>query len=291
MHNKALFIVNPISGGNDKTDIRNAVESYANERGIELLTFETTGEHDDEKIIAIFHKYKPNRIIVAGGDGTVKFTAETLGCEDVTIGFLAAGSANGLAADLNFPDNLEEQIEIAFGNHTMDVDMISINDVKSLHMSDVGLNAEMIKRYENGSIRGKLGYAIQAFNTLTSSEGPFNAKITANGKTIETEAKMIVMANSQKYGTGVTINPEGKMDDGRFEIVIMKTLDFSVISKFVMGNIPLDSGEVEIISTDEATISTDVPVHFQVDGEYCGEETKLDIRILHRQMKLAVPRP
>ncbi|RZJ31873.1 MAG: hypothetical protein EOO48_00780 [Flavobacterium sp.] len=102
---------------------------------------------------------------------------------------------------------------------------------------------------------------------------------------------MIVIANSQKYGTGVTINPMGKMDDGKFEIVIIKNLDLLVFGKIVSGNMPLDTGDVEIISTDHATIETDVPVHFQVDGEYCGEETKLDIRILKRELKIAVPRP
>lgn len=291
MEKKAMFVINPISGGNDKTEIKNAVETYASKHGIALILYETTGENDEEALVALYQEHRPDRIIVAGGDGTVKFTAETLGTEDVTIGFVAAGSANGLAVDLDFPGELEEQIEIAFGDNTMDVDMICINDMKSLHLSDIGLNAEMIKRYESGTMRGKLGYAIQAFNTLTTSEGPFNATIDVNGKTIETEAKMIVMANSQKYGTGVTINPSGKMDDGLFEIVIMKNLDFSVIRKFIMGNIPLDTGDVEIISTDKATIKTDVPVHFQVDGEYCGEETYLDIKLLHRQMRLAVPHP
>src|SRR6478672_2824313 len=221
MEKKALFVVNPISGGNDKTEIKTAVEAYAQEHNIELCVFETTGEDDEKAIVHLYKKHKPERIIVAGGDGTVKFAAETLGLEEVIIGFIAAGSANGLAVDLNFPNKLEEQIEIAFGDQTMDVDMICINEIKSMHLSDIGLNAEMIQKYENSTIRGKLGYAIQAFNTLTSSEAPFRATITANGQTIETEAKMIVMANSQKYGTGVTINPSGKMDDGIFEIVIL----------------------------------------------------------------------
>lgn len=289
MDRKALFVVNPISGGSDKAGIILAMETFASERKIGLVTYETTGENDQAAILKLFKKHKPERVIVAGGDGTIKFVAETLEAEDAIIGILPAGSANGLAVDLNFPPVLEEQLEIAFGDNTMEIDMICINEIKSLHLSDIGLNAEMIKNYENGTIRGKLGYAIQAVNTLTSSEGPFKAKIEANGQTIETEAKMIVMANSQKYGTGVTINPTGKMDDGLFEIVVMKNIDFSIISKFVMGNIPLETGEVEIITTDKATITTDVPVHFQVDGEYCGEETRLDIKIIHREMTLAVP--
>jgi diacylglycerol kinase (ATP) len=291
MEKKALFVINPISGGNDKTDIVNAVTFHAETNGIGLIPYETTGNNDEQAINKLYEQFKPERAIVVGGDGTVKFVAETLEHKDLIIGFIAAGSANGLAVDLNFPADLDTQIAIAFGDNTIDVDMICINGIKSLHLSDIGLNAEMIQKYENSNIRGKLGYAIQAINTLTSSEAPFHATITANGNTIKTDAKMIVMANSQKYGTGVTINPSGKMDDGLFEIVILKNLDFSVFSKIVMGNMPLDTGDVEIIATDKATITTDVPVHFQVDGEYCGEETNLEIRMLHRQMKLAVPRP
>jgi diacylglycerol kinase family enzyme len=44
---------------------------------------------------------------------------------------------------------------------------------------------------------------------------------------------------------------------------------------------PLDSVDVEIISTDKATVSTNVPVSFQIDGEYCGSETNLNIEILN----------
>jgi diacylglycerol kinase family enzyme len=49
---------------------------------------------------------------------------------------------------------------------------------------------------------------------------------------------------------------------------------------------PLDSVDVEIISTDKATVSTNVPVSFQIDGEYCGSETNLNIEILPKQLKV-----
>ena len=45
---------------------------------------------------------------------------------------------------------------------------------------------------------------------LKDSNEPFVATITANKETVEHTARMIVIANSQKYGTGVTINPNGR---------------------------------------------------------------------------------
>jgi diacylglycerol kinase family enzyme len=44
-----------------------------------------------------------------------------------------------------------------------------------------------------------------------------------------------------------------------------------VLGKIISGNMPL-SVDVEIISTDKATVSTNV-AKFQTDGEYCGSET------------------
>jgi diacylglycerol kinase family enzyme len=71
----------------------------------------------------------------------------------------------------------------------------------------LGLNAELIKNYENSAVHGKWGYAIQVFNTLIDREDPFVASIDANGAVIECEARMIVIANAQKYGTGVKLTP------------------------------------------------------------------------------------
>ena len=52
---------------------------------------------------------------------------------------------------------------------------------------------------------------------------------------------------------------------------------------------PIESGDVEIISTDEATITTNFRVSFQVDGEYCNEVDRLEVAILPNQMKVAIP--
>jgi diacylglycerol kinase family enzyme len=172
----------------------------------------------------------------------------------------------------------------------MEMDMISINGNKSLHLSDIGVNAELIRNYESGTIRGKLGYMLQAVNTLADLDDPFQVTITANNATIQTEARMVVIANTQKYGTGVTINPVGIMDDGKFEIVILKSLDVFLIGKILAGNMPVDSIEdIEIISAEEALITTNKPVCFQIDGEFCGEEERLEVKILHRQMRVAIP--
>lgn len=289
MKKKYFLVVNPISGDVDKSEILNKTMAFAIEYDVEIIVYETSGTDDETAIRELYNVHKPERILIAGGDGTIKMVGEALEKQDVIFGILPAGSANGLAVDLNLPSTLEENLEVAFHNHFMEMDMISINGKKSIHLSDLGLNAELVKNYENGSTRGKLGYALQVITTLTELEEPFSAKIEVNNETIECIARMIVIANSQKYGTGVTINPDGVMNDGKFEIVILKNLDLVVFGKIITGNIPVNSEDVEIISSDKAIITTTSPVSFQIDGEYIGEETKLNIKILPSQMKVAIP--
>ncbi|MGV3698152.1 diacylglycerol/lipid kinase family protein [Flavobacterium sp.] len=286
---KYILVLNPISGDIDKTEILVKVMSFAEEAGVEIIVYETSGEDDHTAIRNLYHQHQPERVLIAGGDGTIKIVGEALEHQDVIFGIIPAGSANGLSVDLELPGTIEENLKVAFHNQFMEMDMVCINERKSIHLSDLGLNAQLVKNYENSDTRGKLGYAIQAINTLTELEEPFSARIEANGEIIECDARMIVIANSQKYGTGVTINPDGKMNDGKFELIILKNLDLIVFGKIITGNIPVNSEDVEIISTDKARITTTSQVSFQIDGEYIGEESHLDIHILPAQMKIAVP--
>lgn len=284
-----LFVVNPISGDLDKADLIEAVQEFAATNHFDLEVYETTGKNDSKEIQSIYKQYNPERIIVAGGDGTIKMVAEAMEEHDVVIGILPAGSANGLSVDLNLPDGIEENLKIAFLHHYIEMDMICINGKKSIHLSDIGINADLVKNYEESDVRGFWGYALQAYTTLTDSNEPFVATVTANKKTEEYTARIVVIANSQKYGTGVTINPNGAMNDGKFELIILKSLDILLLGKIITGNMPIDSEDIVIISTDKAEIKTNYPVNFQIDGEYCGAQTSLEIHILHKQMKIAVP--
>jgi diacylglycerol kinase family enzyme len=283
------MVVNPVSGGIDKLVFIDAARLFAVKENLNFILYTTTGNDDLSKIKELYSIYKPERIIIAGGDGTIKMVAEAMEKQNVILGILPAGSANGLAVELNLIKTLEENLNIAFHNEGTEMDMVVINGKKSMHLSDLGLNAELVKNYEMSDVRGMWGYALQAITTLIDLEEPFIATIQANNQTMVCMARMIVIANSKKYGTGVVINPDGVVNDGKFELVILKNLDLVVFVKIITGNIPINTEDVEVISTDKATITTNFPVSFQIDGEYCGEQTKLDIEILPKQMKIAIP--
>lgn len=289
MKKKVLLVVNPVSGSIDKLEIVNAAIDFALKENIELFQYTTSNQEDIQKLQAIYQKHKPERIIIVGGDGTIKMVGEAMVDKNVILGILPAGSANGLAVDLNLMKTLDENLYIAFYNDYISLDTIIINDQKCFHLSDLGINAELIKNYEKSKTRGKWSYFLQTINTLWELEEPFNAIISVNKRNIECEARMIVIANSKKYGTGIIINPDGVMNDGKFEMVILKKLDLLIFGEIIIGNIPVNHDEIEIISSDKAIIRTNVPVSFQIDGEYFGQVSELNIKISSQKIKVAVP--
>lgn len=287
-NNNVIMVVNPVSGGLNKADLIEKVSHYAQYLNLNLYCFETTGSNDLQKLRDYYALYNPGRVIIAGGDGTIKLVAEALEQQDVVFGILPVGSSNGLATDMGLLKSPEENIAIAFQNHFVPIDYITINNKMCIHLSDLGLNAELIKNYEKTKTRGKLGYALEIFNTLLHAEKSFLVRVETNQQLIETKARMIVIANSQKYGTGVVINPIGIMSDGKFELIILKKLNLFVFAKIVMGKITVSSGDIMVVSTNKAKIEINRPISFQIDGEYCGKETELNINISARKLKVAM---
>ena len=283
------MIVNPISGGIDKLDFVESVKNRVSILNLNLIQYDTSGIDDRQLINALYIKYKPERILIVGGDGTIKMVADAMENKDVILGILPAGTSNGLAVDLNLSRSWVENLDIAFNNNYLELDTIIINNQKCFHLSDLGLNAEFLKNYKNSKIRGKWGYFFQAIKTLLDFRKPFIATITANDTKIVCKARMIVIANSKKYGTGIVINPNGVMNDGKFELVILKDLDFLLFRNILMGSIPMKSEKIEIISTDRATIKTNSLISFQIDGEFGGYESELEISMSPYKTKIAIP--
>lgn len=289
-NHRVLLVVNPISGGKDKAPIIEQIEKSLREKNYDLRIYQTSGSHDKEELYQVVNDYRPTRVFIIGGDGTIKLMAEILKNDEIPLAIFPAGSANGLAENLNLPTDYAELIEIGLGENFKELDTISINNELCLHISDVGLNAALIKNYSEGNIRGKLGYIIQSIPTLIKSEFPFHFKIEIEGRTLHRNAVLLAVANARKYGTGSTINPQGKYDDGLFEVLVFKELDITEILKTFREKVELSKDFLEIFSTSEVHIECTKNIPFQVDGEYRGEVKKVHAHISPVKIKIAVPK-
>ena len=288
--NKLLLVINPISGGSGKEKLNEDITELLKKQGAHFTTYETTGDNDAQHIEKILDSKKIQNVLVAGGDGTIQLVAKAIGARKIAMSLIPAGSANGLASNLQIPNTIADQIAIALGDAYMMMDVISINDHLCLHIADLGINATLIKNYDNSAIRGKLGYLLQTIPTLIASDLPYRFSLEQNGKKIEVEGVMVAIANAKQFGTGAVINPEGQMDDGLFEVLVFKNLNILNILKTLDKDSDRDPDFVESFSTNKTIITCEKPVSFQVDGEFIGDVTHVSAAVLPTKLKLMVPK-
>ncbi|WP_338408068.1 diacylglycerol kinase family protein [uncultured Flavobacterium sp.] len=71
MKNNILIVINPIFGGIDKSNFIEAVTIFASNKKQNLMQYITSVKNDIQKLKKLYEKYKPEIIIVFGGDGTI----------------------------------------------------------------------------------------------------------------------------------------------------------------------------------------------------------------------------
>jgi diacylglycerol kinase (ATP) len=287
---KLLFIINPVSGGKEKTDWEEKIREYFKTSPHEMEFFLLTGRNDNTSVQHHIESVAPDRVVAVGGDGTVKMIAEILKEKPLPLGIIPAGSANGMATELGIPSDVDEALEVAVNGVEKPIDLVRINDKESsIHLSDLGLNAMLIKYFEGSAKRGMLSYAKAMFRVLWE-KSKMHATIQTDNETVKRNAFMIVIANARKYGTGANINPDGDVSDGLFEVVVVRKLNLIEIFKAIATNKSFHRDRIEIFKTASATIQTVKKTSFQVDGEYRGRTTEITAKILPGALTVMMPK-
>jgi len=284
-----LFAINPASGSAEKTDWEKVIREYFEPLPHTADLHQLTGHDDGKALRQRLDKDKPDRLVAVGGDGTVKLVAELAMAADLPLAVLPAGSANGMAKELALPSDPTEALDIAVQGTEKAVDVLYLNDTDlCLHLSDIGLNAQLVRYAQRQSWRGMLGYARAAFWSLLHKR-LLRVRIHTDEGEVERTAFMVVLANARVYGTGATINPDGDVADGKFEVVVLRRLVGRELLKMFWRFRPFDARAVEIFSTTEVQLDIKRPADFQVDGETRPKTTRVEAKIKPGALRVLVP--
>jgi diacylglycerol kinase (ATP) len=284
-----LFILNPKSGGSNKTNWEKIIHDYFKSLSYQIEIFILSGKDEGTQIQYKIQNSSPGKIVAIGGDGTVSLVAQQLLHSSIPMGILRGGSANALATDLKIPENNSAALSTILNGRIQQCDAIKINENQfCIHLSDFGLNATLVKNFHQSSIHGMWGYA-RFFIKILLQAKRFQSLISADGTNIKMKAFMIVIANAKRYGTGAIINPKGLIDDGKFELVIVRKIAFGEMIKMFLNSKPFSPGNVEVFHTTKTIISTKRNIDFQVDGEYNGKTNKVTAQIIPCALNIIVP--
>lgn len=285
---KLLFIINPRSGNNN-TDRKILIEEYFQNSSHVLDWLFLEGHITPEILKQHLSRFQPDRVVAVGGDGTIRLAAECLLHSSIPLGIIPAGSANGLAKELNIPADIIKALDIIMDATIKTIHITKINDQVCVHLSDLGFNAFVIKKFETIAHRGMFGYIKAAWKVLWE-QSHMRVSMTIDGKKIQLRAAMIVIANATRYGSGACINPAGKLDDDVFEVVAVKKVSFPEIFKMMVTHTPFDTSKTELFQVKSLAIQSPRKVHFQVDGEYLGKVNVVEASLLPASLQIIVPK-
>ena len=248
-----------------------------------------TGKNDRTSIDHYIATLQPDRVVSVGGDGTVKMVAEILRDKQIPLGIIPAGSANGMAKELNIPVDIDVSLDIAVYGKPKAVDAICINDDElCIHLSDIGLNAMLVKYFEGSKKRGMWGYGRSLLRVMWTKPKMY-ATITTDKGTVKRKAFMVVLANARKYGTGGNINPDGDISDGYFEVVVLRRINLVEVLKALLTERSFDPTKIEVFKTTRVHVKTTKKHYFQIDGEYRGRIREFKAEILPHALLLVLP--
>jgi len=283
---KLLFIVNPGSG-NGEINFSDVISAYFESLEHTVQIYELPLNCTFDKLKAIVTNSKVDRVIAVGGDGTIKLVAECLLRTETLMGIIPAGSANGMARELGIPTTIKESLDVVVNGLPKKIHAITVNDELCIHLADIGFNAYIVKKFNDLPQRGMWGYTKAAWKALWSHH-KMEVMIKIKDKIIHSEAAMVVIANATMYGTGVKINPNGKLDDDFFEVILVKKYSVMEILKLRFTNMALNPKNIEAFQITSLNIQTKHKAHFQVDGEYMGKVNRIEANIIPAAINLIV---
>ncbi|HEV3249477.1 MAG TPA: diacylglycerol kinase family protein, partial [Puia sp.] len=275
---KFLFIINPGSG-NNKTDWTGPIRDYFESLPHRIELFDLSDPAASQEIKEKIEEFRPQRVVAVGGDGTVKLAAKYLLQTDIPLGILPAGSANGLAKELGIPDDYGRALDILIKGELKKIHVIKINDEICIHLSDIGFNAFVIKKFEGSGGRGMWGYLKASWKVLWDRP-LMQIEMQIGNKSIKRQAAMVVVANARRYGSGALINPDGKLDDDVFEVIVVKKVSIAEIFKMMVTHSAYNPRKTEVFQTGSLRMFSRVKAHFQVDGEYLGKVNNITAAII-----------
>jgi diacylglycerol kinase (ATP) len=285
-----LFILNPASGVKDdrKQIIKKLEESLP---GVDLTVKETSGRADLSMIKNEAKKKDWDALLVGGGDGTINLVATAIIERKLPLGIIPLGSANGLAACLGI-STVDDALETIRSGNLETIDALKMNGQRCLHMSDFGFNAGLIKRFERSNERGMMSYFKSSLGEFLEMK-PYRFVIESGNDSEEVEAKILVMANGDRYGTGAIINPWGSMSDGSLEII---ALNPEGLEEMITLSVSLFRGTLDELpgvkkwSVQSANVHNPDGATFQVDGEVMKDTRVVEIVCEPGQLRVFSPK-
>ena len=217
-------IVNPVSGGGEAVRLAIRISERIAAMGQESRLFETSGDGDAARQTRAAVEAGCEAVVCIGGDGTICEAAGELCHRDATFYVVPGGTGNDFARAFGLPKDPLAAFERQLAGTPVQIDCGRVNGRGFLNVSGSGFDVDVLQKTEELKkvYAGEKAYHKAVISVLGRYKA-FEAELSVDGKPATHEACTIIeIANGQYIGGGMRVAPEAEMDDGMFDVVVVR---------------------------------------------------------------------
>ena len=286
---RALLLANPRSrsGGDPDT-----VAGLLRGAGLDPLCPDT--DNRDTAALIRAHAAEVDRVVLAGGDGTMNAAAPALLETGLPFAIIPLGTGNDLARTLGVPEDPAEAARVAAEGRLRAIDVGLANDVPFFNVASIGFGVDLTRALTGDAKRrwGKLGYAVAGLRVLARMR-PFSAAIRCGDQVVRSRTVHVAVGNGRHYGGGMTVGDRTEIDDGKLDVFSLEVGGVWSLLRLLPSLRRGDHGRWQEVLTAEGAeveIRTGRRRSVNTDGEITTR-TPVVFRVLHRAVRVYVPDP
>ena len=222
------FIVNPLAGGKRGKKIKKTlikVKNRLNERKVEYAVHKTEQPKQATSITKDLIAGGATWIVVIGGDGTLHEVINGFSNFDkVALGIIPCGTGNDFASALGLSLDPVKALDLILDGEARYTDFMQMPTVRGLNIIGMGIDVDVLKKYQALKRKTKFGYTSCLIKTLLKFDYS-NFSCSFDGGEQENYRSFVAcIANGHCYGGGIPVCPTAKPYDNKLDFIAVSEM-------------------------------------------------------------------
>ncbi|BBN99854.1 diacylglycerol kinase [Sporolactobacillus terrae] len=292
---RARIIYNPTSG----RELAKKNIAYILDRledvGYEASAYATKYEGDATAGARKAVDRKFDLVVAAGGDGTINEVINGIAEQErrPKLGILPLGTTNDFARAIGIPRDIVKACDVLCEGHEMPIDIGKVNDRYFVNIAGGGKLTELTYDVPSKlkTMLGQMAYFIKGIEMLPSIR-PTKVRIDYDDRSFEGDIMLFLVSNSNSVGGFEKLAPEAKMNDGLFDLIILKAsnlAEFIRLASMATRGEHMKDPKVIYAQASRIKVESEEKMQLNIDGEY-GGDLPGEIVNLYHHLHLMVPK-
>ncbi|MDY7099946.1 MAG: diacylglycerol kinase family protein [Actinomycetota bacterium] len=252
---------------------------------------------EPEELRAIVDDLDDRVLVVAGGDGSVKFAVDTVAAagrlDDIVVGLLPLGTGNNTARGNDIPLDPEGAADVICAGRTRGAHLLVINGELGVNAAHVGLGA--VAADASSTLKPVLGNAAYTVTTVAaglSEEGWDTELVVDGGEPRRVELLLAAMMLGPRSGPGTLLAPDADLAHPTFELLVVDAsgrADRLGMALDFLRERQGDRDDVHLETARTLHVRSERPIPLSIDGEVHDGLTEVDVAVRPSSWTLIVP--